>query len=209
MSPHRAPRRYVGMLVAAAAAAALFLTGCNPYDNKPLTVKAQKVPEAVRCEPTGTAPGPSAIGYDAGGPYLVESVVDGDTLRISCNGTSTRVRLVGVNTPETETMKEDSPVECGGPEASEYLHSQLEGKDVFLSVDPAQGERDKYDRLLAYVWTADGALVNESIVELGHGEATGYGKDYAMSRTFEAAAEKAKDKALGLWACPLPPAHDR
>lgn len=206
MSPHRTRRRNVGMLVAASAAAVLFLTGCNPY-NKPITVKAQEVPEAVRCEPTGTAPKPPALVYDAGGPYLVESVVDGDTLRISCNGTTSRVRLVGVDTPET--VKEDSPVECGGPEASEYLHSQIEGKDVFLSADPAQGERDKYDRLLAYVWTADGALVNESIVELGHGEATGYGKDHAMSRTFEAAAEKAKDKALGLWACPSPPAHDR
>lgn len=207
MSPHRAHRRHIGMLVAATAATAVFLTGCNPYDNKPLTLDAGEVPEAVGCEPTGTAPKPPALVYDAGGPYLVESVVDGDTIRISCNGTSTRVRLVGVNTPET--VKEDSPVECGGPEASEYLHSRLDGKDVFLSADPAQGERDKYDRLLAYVWTADGAPVNQSIVELGHGEAAGYGKDYAMSRTFEAAAEKARAKALGLWACPSPPAHDR
>lgn len=206
MSPHRTRRRNVGILVATAAAA-VFLTGCNPYDNKPLTLDAREVPEAVRCEPTGTAAKPSALAYDVGGPYLVESVVDGDTIRISCNGTSTRVRLVGVNTPET--VKEDAPVECGGPEASGYLHSMLDGKQVFLSADPAQGERDKYDRLLAYVWTADGALVNQSIVELGHGEATGYGKDYAMSRTFEAAADKARAKALGLWACPPPLAHDR
>lgn len=191
----------------AAACTAALLTGCSPYNNELITIKAEEVPTAVRCEPTGTALKPSALTHDVGGPYLVESVVDGDTIRISCNGTSTRVRLVGVNTPET--VKEDSPVECGGLEASDFLHSQFDGGQVFLSADPAQGERDKYDRLLAYVWTADGALVNQSIVELGHGEATGYGKDYAMSRTFEAAADKARAKALGLRACPPPLAPDR
>ena len=158
MNTRRTRRRNVGILVAIAAVA-LLLTGCNPYNNELITIKAGEVPTAVRCEPTGTAPKPSTLAHDAGGPYLVESVVDGDTIRISCNGTSTRVRLVGVNTPET--VKEDSPVECGGPEASGYLHSQLDGKQVFLSADPAQGERDKYDRLLAYVWTSDGAPVNQ------------------------------------------------
>jgi micrococcal nuclease len=84
-------------------------------------------------------PKPSAIAYDAGGPYPAESVVDGDTIRISCNGESTRVRLVGVDTPET--VKEASPVECGGPGASAYVRSQLDGGQVFLSMDPAQGSR--------------------------------------------------------------------
>jgi hypothetical protein len=76
-------------------------------------------------------PKPSAIAYDAGGPYLAESVVDGDTIRISCNGEATRVRLVDVDTPET--VKEASPVECGGPGASAYVCSQLDGGQVFLS----------------------------------------------------------------------------
>lgn len=76
---------------------------------------------AAPCEPTGTVPKPSAIAYDAGGPYLAESVVGGDTIRISCNGESTRVRLVGVDT--RETVKEASQVECGGPGASAYVRS--------------------------------------------------------------------------------------
>jgi micrococcal nuclease len=143
-------------------------------------------------------PKPSAIAYDAGGPYPAESVVDGDTIRISCNGESTRVRLVGVDTPET--VKEASPVECGGPGASAYVRSQPDGGQVFLSMDPAQGEQDKYDRFLAYVWTADGALINQSTVEHGHGQGTGYGKDYGTSSTFEAASEQAKAEGLGLWA---------
>jgi micrococcal nuclease len=99
-----------------------------------------------------------------------------------------------VDTPET--VKEASPVECGGPEASAYVRSQLDGGQVFLSTDPAQGEQDKYDRLLAYVWTAYGALINQSTVEHGHGQGT----SYAMSSTFEAATEQAKAEGLGLWA---------
>ncbi|WP_454812766.1 thermonuclease family protein [Paenarthrobacter nitroguajacolicus] len=93
-------------------------------------------------------------------------MVDGDTIRISCDGTSTRVRLVGINAPES--VKEDAPVECGGPEASTYLHSLLDGQQVFLSADPGQGVRDKYDRILAYVWTADVTLANRAILEHGH-----------------------------------------
>ncbi|MFM9432791.1 endonuclease YncB(thermonuclease family) [Arthrobacter sp. MP_2.3] len=123
-------------------------------------------------------------------------MVDGDTIRISCNGSSTRVRLVGVNTPET--VKKDSPVECGGPEASDYLRVRLDGGVVFPSTHPAQGERDKYDRLLAYVWSIDGALVNRDLVELGHGDAPGYGKDYAHKSIFDALAEKAEADGLGV-----------
>ncbi|MFM9431971.1 thermonuclease family protein [Arthrobacter sp. MP_2.3] len=200
MTTHRSHRRPLGML-ATVTAAAMLLMGCNPYSTGPMTVKDPAAfLEAAPCESTGTAAVPSALASNVGGPYLVESVVDGDTIRISCNGTSTRVRLVGVNTPET--VKEDSPVECGGPEASDYLHFRLDGGQVFLSTDPARGERDQYDRLLAYVWNADGALVNQSIVELGHGDAPGYGKDYAYKDTFDVAADNAEAEGLGMWACP-------
>ncbi|WP_409017565.1 thermonuclease family protein [Arthrobacter sp. MP_2.3] len=101
-----------------------------------------------------------------------------------------------MNTPET--VKKDSPVECGGPEASDYLRVRLDGGVVFPSTHPAQGERDKYDRLLAYVWSIDGALVNRDLVELGHGDAPGYGKDYAHKSIFDALAEKAEADGLGV-----------
>ena len=56
------------------------------------------------------------------------------------------------------------------------MRSRLDGGQVGLAMDPAQGEQDKYDRLLAYVWTADGALINQFTVEHGHGQGTGYGQ---------------------------------
>ncbi|WP_248761465.1 thermonuclease family protein [Pseudarthrobacter sp. SSS035] len=183
----------------AAACTAALLTGCTPYNNEVLTVPAQTL-GPVACAPTGTSPKPSTIEAATAGPYRVESVVDGDTIRIECNGESTRVRLVGINTPET--VKEDAPVECGGPEASASLHAILDAGEVFLSTDPAQGERDRYGRLLAYVWAMDGSLVNRTMIELGHAEATGYGKDYAYKEPFEAAAQTARAAGTARWACP-------
>ena len=70
-----------------------------------------------------------------------------------------------------------------------------------LSADPAQGVRDKYERILAYVWTADGTLVNRAILEHGHAEATGYGKSFAYSEDFTAAVDQAKETKVGRWNC--------
>lgn len=178
----------------------LALTGCTVDGGPQVVPVGSPAPlHEVPCSGTGTAARPPALQVPASGPYSVEKVVDGDTIRISCNGTSTRVRLVGINAPES--VKEDAPVECGGPEASTFLHSLLDGQQVFLSADPAQGVRDKYDRILAYVWTADGTLANKSIVEQGHAEATGYGKPFAYSEDFTAAAHQARKSKAGRWNC--------
>jgi micrococcal nuclease len=186
--------------VASAAGILLLLTGCTS-DSGPQAVPASgRAPlQEVACDATGTAARPPELPVPVSGPYAVEKVVDGDTIRIRCNGTSTRVRLVGINAPES--VKEDAPVECGGPEASKYLHSLLDGSQVFLSADPAQGTKDKYDRILAYVWTQDGALANKSIVENGHAEVTGYGKPFAYSDDFSMAADAAAAAKRGIWRC--------
>jgi len=78
----------------------------------------------------------------------VTRVVDGDTVHVSLNGADETVRLIGVDTPET--VKPNSPVQPHGKEASDYTRSQLEGKTVYLEKDVQ--ERDKYGRLLAYIW---------------------------------------------------------
>ncbi|MFJ5958204.1 thermonuclease family protein [Paenarthrobacter sp. NPDC092416] len=178
----------------------LSLTGCTAQGGPQVVPAGGPAPlQEVPCDATGTAARPPALPAGTSGPYQVEKVVDGDTIRISCNGTSTRVRLVGINAPES--VKENAPVECGGPEASAFLHALLDGNQVFLAADPGQGVRDQYDRLLAYVWTTDGALVNRSIVEQGHAEATGYGKSFAYSKDFTTAADEARKNGVGRWAC--------
>ncbi|PTQ50947.1 MAG: hypothetical protein HSCHL_2036 [Hydrogenibacillus schlegelii] len=75
-------------------------------------------------------------------------MVDGDTIHVALNGRDETVRLIGVDTPET--VHPEKPVEPYGPEASAFTKSRLNGKTVYLEFDVQ--ERDKYGRLLAYVW---------------------------------------------------------
>lgn len=79
----------------------------------------------------------------------VASVVDGDTIHVSIDGRDETVRLIGVDTPETHHPTQ--PVQPYGVEAEKFTRSQLEGRAVYLEKDVQ--ERDKYGRLLAYVWT--------------------------------------------------------
>jgi endonuclease YncB( thermonuclease family) len=95
--------------------------------------------------------------------FFVTNVVDGDTLDIDAldgNKLTTRVRLIGVDTPETK--KPGTPVMYYGPEASEFTRSAADGKLVTIWLDAAGGTRDRYGRLLAYVRLPDGRVLNEA-----------------------------------------------
>jgi micrococcal nuclease len=79
---------------------------------------------------------------------LVTRVVDGDTFEARVDGEEEDVRLIGVDTPET--VKPGAPVECFGPQASDFAHRLLEGKRLRLVFGAER--RDPYDRLLAYAY---------------------------------------------------------
>ena len=127
--------------------------------------------------------------------YLCTRVVDGDTIIIKMNGKQERVRLIGVDTPETKHPKK--PVEDFGHEASVFTTRLVEGKKVTLEYD--QEKRDKYGRLLAYVYLEDGTFLNEEIIKQGYGFAyTKYPFKYLDDfRGFE---KEARDNKNGLWA---------
>src|SRR5688572_15199922 len=99
------------------------------------------------------------------GIATVREVVDGDTIDVAIGGRDERVRLIGIDTPETK--KPDSPIECYGPEASAYTSDLLPaGTEVRIERDIVG--RDDYGRLLGYVHrTSDGLFVNLAIVEAG------------------------------------------
>ena len=100
--------------------------------------------------------------------YKVIRVVDGDTVKIDYNGKATNVRLIGVDTPET--VHPNKPVEAYGKEASNFTKNLLLGESVYLRYDVDR--RDKYGRLLAYLYRApDGLFVNLEIVRQGYGHA--------------------------------------
>jgi micrococcal nuclease len=83
-------------------------------------------------------------------PVTVTRVVDGDTIKVVLDGLEVTVRLIGVDTPET--VHPAKAVEAYGKEASDFTRQALEGTDVWLELDV--GQRDRYGRLLAYVWTS-------------------------------------------------------
>ena len=100
------------------------------------------------------------------GPYTVLKVVDGDTIHVSANGQKLKIRMIGLDTPETVDPRK--PVQCFGLEASAQAKTILGGQSVYLETDPSQDTIDKYGRTLAYVWTASGRLFNLDMIADGY-----------------------------------------
>ena len=127
----------------------------------------------------------------------VVRVIDGDTLAIKLNGREERVRLLGINAPETVDPK--MPVQCFGPEASNRAKDLLTGQTVRLELDPSQGRYDKYGRLLAYVWLADGTNVNLKMIQDGYAYEYTYDLPYKYQAEFKTAEFAARTANRGLW----------
>ncbi|WP_082486369.1 thermonuclease family protein [Frigoribacterium sp. Leaf186] len=145
----------------------------------------------------GAAPVPTSV--PAGSvEAVVDRVVDGDTVVVTVAGERERIRLIGVDTPET--VKPDAPVDCFGPEASSFTTSALpEGATVWLEADASQGDADRYDRLLRYVWSPDGTMLNERLVAGGYGREDTYDDAYRYRDRFVAAEASAEASRTGLW----------
>lgn len=100
------------------------------------------------------------------GYVKVVDAIDGDTIVVLLDGKEETVRLVGVDTPETKDPRRG--VQCFGQAASAYTRQLIAGRAVRLESDPDQGNRDKYDRLLRYVYFEDGTTLNERLVYEGY-----------------------------------------
>lgn len=131
----------------------------------------------------------------------VVKVSDGDTIEVDLDGKTERVRLIGVDTPETVDPRR--PVQCGGKAASDHTKSRLKDQDVRLQSDQGRGQtgdRDKYHRLLRYVFLADGTDYNEELIREGFGhEYTYQSQRYDYQAEFKAAEIEAKTAQRGLW----------
>ena len=131
------------------------------------------------------------------GLAVVELVVDGDTIDVSIAGREERVRLIGIDTPETKIP--DEPPECWGPEASELTETLLPvGARVRLERDVEP--RDDYGRLLAYVLRdADGLVVNVELIRRGAAEPLRIPPNVARASEIAAVAAEARAAGRGLW----------
>ncbi len=134
----------------------------------------------------------------SGALYRVVKVIDGDTVVIDYGGIDETVRMIGVDTPET--VHPSKPVQCFGMEASKKTKEWLEGREVYLVVDASQGERDKYGRLLGYIFRDDGLFINQSLISEGFAYEYTYNLPYKYQSEFQAAEDTARIEKHGLWA---------
>lgn len=138
-----------------------------------------------------TAPARSRWGTSAPTPSsftaLCTRVIDGDTIELA---SGEHVRYIGIDTPEMR------PVEAWAEAATEANRKLVEGKTV--RVVPGVQERDRYGRLLAYVWVDD-VFVNEELVRQGYARVATYPPNVRYQERFLAAEREARRARRGLW----------
>lgn len=132
------------------------------------------------------------------GLFSVTSVIDGDTIKVNIGGKVETLRLIGIDTPETVDPRK--LVQCFGKEASEKAKELLSGKRVKLEADPTQGEYDKYNRLLRYVFLEDETNFNKMMILEGYAHEYTYVLPYKYQMEFKQAEKDAREAKRGLWA---------
>jgi len=130
--------------------------------------------------------------------YPVVKVVDGDTIKVDVDGTTETIRIIGINTPETVDPRK--AVECFGKEASDTAKQLLTDKRVSLESDETQGERDRYGRLLRYVFLEDGTDFGLRMITEGYAYEYLYDEPYKYQERYAAAQASAEQQKIGLWA---------
>ncbi len=127
----------------------------------------------------------------------VTKIVDGDTIKVDIGGTIETVRMIGVDTPEIKDPRKT--VQCFGKEASARTKELLENQMVKLEADSTQNDRDKYSRLLRYIYLENGTFINKKLIEEGYAFEYTYQIPYLYQAEFKAAQKLAETNNLGLW----------
>lgn len=127
--------------------------------------------------------------------YKVTRVVDGDTIKVNFNGKEESLRLIGIDTPESVHPDASRNV-LEGRIASDYTKTLLEGKDIELEFDAE--ERDKYGRLLAYVYI-NGIMVNKLLLKEGYAQVSTYPPNVKYVDEFNQIQRIARENNKGLW----------
>lgn len=130
------------------------------------------------------------------GTYRVTEFVDGDTIGVKMNGQTQKIRFIGVDTPETHDPRK--AVQCYGQAAANFTKQLIGNQSIRLVMDPQSTNRDRYDRLLRYIYLPDGRLVNAEIIKQGYGFAyTSF--PFTKLEEFRKYQKEAQAAKKGLW----------
>jgi micrococcal nuclease len=156
----------------------------------------------------GDVHAPQWLGGGGGDPQLaaggsasarLERVIDGDTIVARVGGREERVRFIGIDTPET--VKPNTAVECFGPQAHDLNARLLGGEGTALTLRFDRELRDRYGRLLAYVFRAnDGLFVNARLIAAGAARTLAIAPNTARSAQLGDLQHDARAAGRGLWA---------
>lgn len=129
-------------------------------------------------------------------PASVSRVIDGDTVDVDISGETRRVRVLGIDTPETK--KPAAPVECFGPEATARAEALLpRGSTVTVVTDDGADASDKYGRDLRHITTDDGANLGQVLISEGYAETMTF--PHSFADLYGAAEAQAREQRQGLW----------
>jgi micrococcal nuclease len=131
--------------------------------------------------------------------FSVAAIIDGDTIDLAipdADYPTTRVRLLGVDTPETQNPQ--TGVMYYGPEASAFTRKLCENQQVTVLLDPVADQRDKYERLLAYIRLPDGSILNQRLIAEGFAYAD-LRFEHSFSDQYAQLQEDVIRDKIGLW----------
>ncbi|MBP2020052.1 micrococcal nuclease [Symbiobacterium terraclitae] len=203
-------RRLVSLVVAAAVLAGCAGTAAPVSQAPPKSasllpaVSQEPAPDVTRDEAAEEQPNRQVLeGCLAEAPLppddatkvRVTRAIDGDTLEFF---DGTRVRLIGINTPESVDPRR--PVQAYGKEASAYTKALTANQEVLYV--PGQTPRDRYGRLLAWVWLTDGTFLNALLVRDGYAQVYTFADNPDHADLLLACQQEAREAGRGLWALP-------
>ncbi len=139
----------------------------------------------------------------------VVRVVDGDTIKVRYWGKDESIRLIGIDTPESRVNKKAKrdakrsgqdikTITAMGKRATEYVESLVRPGDL-ITIEFDTQQRDRYDRLLGYVYLSNGKMLNEEIVKAGYANVMTIPPNVKYQDRFFKAYEQARERKRGLW----------
>ena len=117
---------------------------------------------------------------------------DGDTITVLWGGRREKVRLIGIDAPEVEQRP-------WGQRAKKYLKDLLDASRWAVSIELDVEKKDQYGRLLSYVWTSDGRMINVQMLKEGYAMLYTFPPNIRYVDEFKKAQDEARRKGLGIW----------